>query len=222
MHPDEVAPVLDVHPPHEPMHGWRDFFLHLTTITIGLLIALGLEGLVEWRHHRHLVHEAEASLRQEIKSNEGSVAGMLEGAQKQEGVLKQDVVILQQMIANPKIQPHDLSISFQLTNLDDVSWKTAQNTGALSYMPYALAKDYAGLYYLQDEVDRTEKEGVRLTVLAAASFGNPEFTVPAMIVEKNKMRIDRIEAVQGQLYLLQSLLQGLDAQYKKFLNAHPE
>jgi hypothetical protein len=42
--------VLDVHPPHEPVHGWRDFFVHPATITIGLLIALSLEGCVEWRH----------------------------------------------------------------------------------------------------------------------------------------------------------------------------
>ena len=36
--------MLDVHPPHEKMHGFKDFLLHLLTITIGLLIALGLEG----------------------------------------------------------------------------------------------------------------------------------------------------------------------------------
>ncbi len=47
--------------------------LDLATITIGLLIALGLEGCVEWQHHRHLVHEAEASLRAEIKSNESTL-----------------------------------------------------------------------------------------------------------------------------------------------------
>ena len=33
--------MLDVHPPHGKMHGVGDFFLHLFTITVGLLIALG-------------------------------------------------------------------------------------------------------------------------------------------------------------------------------------
>jgi hypothetical protein len=222
MHPDEVVPVLDVHPPHEPMHGWRDFLLHLTTITIGLLIALGLEGLVEWQHHRHLVHEAEASLRQEIQSNERALAGILNNAEKQQGALKKDVVTLQQIIANPKFQPHDLTISFSLTSLDDVSWRTAQNTGAFAYMPYALAQEYAGLYYLQDQVDRAEQQGVRDTVLSASMFSNPEYTDRALIVEKNKKRIESIETVQGQLFLVQSLVKGLDEEYKKFLNAHPE
>jgi hypothetical protein len=221
MHSDEVVPVLDVHPPHEPMHGWRDFLLHLATITIGLLIALGLEGLVEWQHHRHLVHEAEASLRQEIQSNEGDLAGILDDVHKQQGELKQDVVILQQIIANPKIPPHGLSIAFRMSNLDDVSWKTAQNTGALSYMPYGLAQDYAGIYYLQEEFDRAQQEGMRSTTLAASMFANAEFTDPALIVEKNKNRIERIEAVQGQLFALESLVKGLDSEYKKFLAAHP-
>ena len=61
--------MLDVHAPHESVHGWRDFFVHLATITIGLLIALGLEGCVEWMHHRNLVKEVEVSLHDEIRNN---------------------------------------------------------------------------------------------------------------------------------------------------------
>ena len=61
--------MLDVHPPHEKVHGFKDFLLHILTITIGLLIALSLEGCVEWRHHRHLVAEARESLHEEIKAN---------------------------------------------------------------------------------------------------------------------------------------------------------
>ena len=45
--------MLDVHPPHAPTHTWRDFFIHIATITVGLLIAVGLEQAVEFLHHRH-------------------------------------------------------------------------------------------------------------------------------------------------------------------------
>ena len=76
--------MIDVHPPHEPMHGWRDFFLHLTTITIGLLIALSLEAAVEWQHHRHLAHEAEASLHSEIEHNANSIVGAIDDLHKQQ------------------------------------------------------------------------------------------------------------------------------------------
>ena len=70
--------MLDVHPPHEPLYNWRDFFVHLATITIGLLIALSLEGCVEWRHHRNLVREAEESLQREIRTNAGNLPGVLD------------------------------------------------------------------------------------------------------------------------------------------------
>ena len=40
--------MLDVHSPHKSPDSWREFFVHLATITIGLLIALGLEAAVEW------------------------------------------------------------------------------------------------------------------------------------------------------------------------------
>jgi hypothetical protein len=52
---DESPPMepamLDVHPPHQAIHGWRDFFIHIATIVVGLLIAVALEQTVEacWR-----------------------------------------------------------------------------------------------------------------------------------------------------------------------------
>jgi hypothetical protein len=48
----------------------KDFLLQLLTIAVGILIALSLDGLLEWRHHRHLVHEAEANLTAEIRENQ--------------------------------------------------------------------------------------------------------------------------------------------------------
>src|SRR2546423_7880667 len=87
-------PVLDVHPPHETVHGWRDFFVHLFTITIGLLIALSLEGCVEWRHHRHLVHEAETSLREEIRGNSEHISDAIDDLHKKQETLKHDIAVL--------------------------------------------------------------------------------------------------------------------------------
>ena len=39
--------MLDVHPAHHAASTWRDFFIHIITIVIGLLIAIGLEQTVE-------------------------------------------------------------------------------------------------------------------------------------------------------------------------------
>ena len=61
--------MLDVHPVHGKMAGFKDFLLHLFTITVGLLIALALEGWVERMHHHEIRDEADANLRQEIRDN---------------------------------------------------------------------------------------------------------------------------------------------------------
>jgi hypothetical protein len=63
--------MLDVHPPHHAATTWRDFFIHIATIVLGLLIAIGLEQTVEWMHHLHQRHVLEASLHAECEENKG-------------------------------------------------------------------------------------------------------------------------------------------------------
>src|SRR6202020_1957052 len=55
--PKEQAPMLDVHPAHHAASPWREFFIHIATIVIGLLIAVGLEQTVEYFHHEHQLHD---------------------------------------------------------------------------------------------------------------------------------------------------------------------
>jgi len=49
--------VPDVHPPEHTPHCWRDFFILIATIVVGLIIAVGLEQTVEYIHHRREVAE---------------------------------------------------------------------------------------------------------------------------------------------------------------------
>jgi hypothetical protein len=62
--------MLDVHPPHSPTHTWKDFLIHIATIVVGLLIAVGLEQTVEHFHHQHQSHELVAQLQTESESNQ--------------------------------------------------------------------------------------------------------------------------------------------------------
>ena len=55
--------MLDVHPPHESVHTWKGFFIHIATIVIGLIIAVGLEQAVELIHHHRQRHELLESLK---------------------------------------------------------------------------------------------------------------------------------------------------------------
>ena len=56
---------MHVHVP-KPLHGWKAFFNEIFVIVIGVLIALGLEQVVEWVHWQHQVEEGEGRLRLEL------------------------------------------------------------------------------------------------------------------------------------------------------------
>jgi hypothetical protein len=61
--------MLDVHPPHSPTHTWKDFFIHIATICVGLLIAIGLEQSVELLHQRHERHLLTEAMQGEARKN---------------------------------------------------------------------------------------------------------------------------------------------------------
>lgn len=215
--------MLDVHPPHDPLHGWRDFLIHLVTITIGLLIALSLEGLVEWRHHRHLVHDAEVSLHAEIQSNAQGMPDVLKDLRKRQDLLKQDVAVLKTVIKTHKLPDHSsIDIGFGIRTFDSVSWKTAQSTGALSYMPYDLAQEYSNIYATQDSLAASEQQAARDAIIALGPFLNAQDSEGDPTPEQAEAVKEKIEVLQGQILLVSSFMQNLDGEYKKFLAAHPD
>jgi hypothetical protein len=57
--------MLDVHAPHETVHTWKDFFVHIATIVVGLVIAVGIEQSVEAIRHRHERSDLRETLRRE-------------------------------------------------------------------------------------------------------------------------------------------------------------
>jgi hypothetical protein len=61
--------MIDVHPPHHAASTWRDFFIHIATIVVGLLIAISLEQTVEYFHHRHQRHQLQEDLHNEAEQN---------------------------------------------------------------------------------------------------------------------------------------------------------
>ena len=215
--------MLDVHPPHQAAHGPRDFFIHLFTITVGLLIALSLEGLVEWQHHRHLVHQAEQSLHTEIQNNSQGMSEALVNLHKEQESLKRDVTILKEVLKTRKFPKNgSMEIGFNIRGFHDVSWRTAQNTGALSYMPYDLAQQYSSIYAEQELLAAAEQQAARDTIISLSPMLNMTDTDPDPPPAQIESMQHQIEVLQGQLLLVDSFMKSLDTDYKQFLAAHHE
>jgi hypothetical protein len=58
---EEMPPVQPPAPAQKPPAG-RPLFRELITITLGVLIALSFENLVQWGHDRALVRQARATI----------------------------------------------------------------------------------------------------------------------------------------------------------------
>lgn len=208
--------MLDVHLPHGRLHGLRDFLLHLFTITVGLLIALALEAWVERLHHRHLVHEAEIGMHDEIASNARALPSLRQQVASERKELDSNLDVLKQIKAHPHDPHGQFSVTFRMQGFNDVTWKAAQSTGALALMPYSDAATYSGIYDTQNEVDREQREIVTSLMQVGAiviTKDKAESPSPAQI---DTMK-ERIGLVQFRLLLLSSVLDSLEKEYADYL-----
>ena len=202
---------MDVHPPHEPVHSWRDALTHLAIVTVGLFIALMLEAVVEYVHHRHLVHEARENIRQEMEDNHKAAQQDIVAVQGDSDRITAAIRTLQQMQAGVKGQ-HSLDFHISFNNPSDAAWSSARDTGALSYMPYKEVQAYADLYNLQGIVNT---QAIKILQVEAENFA------PIIVAQDDtKFSPGQYQAMlQGSavtvtdLYILKQELQQLDQQY---------
>lgn len=177
---------MEVHAPHQPIMSKKEFFVHLLAITIGLLIAVGIEGCVEMYREHSLVKEARQTLREEIQYNSDRMAEALPDIEKERAAIDQNIKYLTRILEDPKskeAQHGSLSANFATVGLNDTAWKTAQATNALSFMPYAEAQRYSDIYGsqkdFQDQENKlVEDEAQLLGVFAKTDFGHGDVTPP--------------------------------------------
>jgi hypothetical protein len=154
--------MLDVHPPHAPTHTWKDFFIHLATITIGLLIAIGLEQTVEFFHHRQQRATLEQELRVESLRN---LTIALENIQTVEDHLAPLTAEYGewQHAAQQGRKPRSLDLPIDALNNRSARpavsvWTIAQQNGTLELLPHPEAQRYVRVYSVGQmcsvEIDR--------------------------------------------------------------------
>ena len=152
--------MIDVHAPEHRIGGVRDFFIHLFTITCGLLIALGLEGSVEAMHHRHQRQEAEATIREELEANRAELIAAQATRTDELKKLAAAILYAEARVAGKDIPAQEVALSFSEDVPKDAAWRTASATGVMQYINYERAETYAACYKEQDEYSRMEQQAV--------------------------------------------------------------
>src|ERR1700722_14743944 len=137
--------MLDVHPAHHAASTWRDFFIHLATIVLGLLIAIGLEQTAEYFHHLHQRHQLEADLREEGLSNQATQPAMLRYLELEESIALDELAVINAMRdghlkAMPAMPPTYAARSAEIHRLTysppaRAVWRAAQQSQTLALLP---------------------------------------------------------------------------------------
>ncbi len=146
----ESASMLEAHAPHEAIHTWKSFSIHIAAIAVGLLIAIGLEQTVEYVHHRHQLREAREELSVELQDNRRQLARNLDAVRKFKTQLDTAMALLRAAQASRDPSFPKLEYSWYSSNgiawPENGAWQTLRQSGSLTLMPHDELKRYTYLY----------------------------------------------------------------------------
>ena len=127
--------MLDVHPPTATIHGWKDFFIHIATITIGLLIAIALEQTVEYVHHLDQLATVRQELSAELSDNRQVMKRNLAMVNAVRAKLDSNMALLRASQLSHATFNGKLDYSYNFYRTPDGAWQAAKEKSAFGLMP---------------------------------------------------------------------------------------
>ncbi|MES2392294.1 MAG: hypothetical protein V4555_11680 [Acidobacteriota bacterium] len=233
--------MLDVHPPHHPTHTWQDFFIHIATICVGLLIAIGLEQAVESIHHHHQREFLEDQMHEESVQNLDLVRAQILFCSERHAYLNDSIRALQnatpdggQLIVTLPLDTVSLPSSSQglLISPSRGTWTVAKAAGTVALLPADTAKVYARLELVNDFEQTAENAlGDSAATLASTRLkdhangnGHPLRLTPAQVDDLLKSFGDASEATANfhfRLVVLEGALEAVGAHATTLQQMYP-
>ena len=164
---------MDIHPPKHPIVSVRTFLIELFTVTCGIVIALGLEGLIVAHHEAGLRRQAEREFRAEIAANRSRLDTVLKAEPTASAMIETLLAYGTERLAHhPASLPKDLTITRSFSLLPNDAWQTALATQAIGQLSF---DEVRGLSALQDGVVvfNDFETRAREQWIGIAAFGDP-------------------------------------------------
>jgi hypothetical protein len=213
---------MEIHPPKKPFHSLREFLRELVTIIAGILIALSFDGLLAWRHHSNLAHEASANIITEVRENQKELSNEEKDLAKMQQQSQTLIEMVHKVESNRNTRVHEFQLVWSFAELHATSWDTAARTGALSYMPYAEVKRYSEIYDLQRSFVDLQQRGLASALdvegLVTLMGRNPKTLSPAELADAER----RLGIAMSNVRAMQQLAAVLETRYVELLGAGKE
>ncbi len=150
--------MIDVHAPHETAHTWTDFFIHIATIVVGLVIAIGLEQTVEHIHQHYQLRETREALARERDANRADVQFDMQRWIFAAAEFRNDLVVLNYVRQHPgaaqSTLPGDLLWDQAAFRFEQAVWNAAQQNGLVRLMPIDEANRNLNFYQVLDGISK--------------------------------------------------------------------
>ncbi|HET9364724.1 MAG TPA: hypothetical protein VFP71_06975 [Candidatus Angelobacter sp.] len=195
---------MEIHTPDKPIHSKKEFMFHMFTVVLGILIALALDGLVTWGHHKMLVREARTRIAMELRQNQETVARAAKEIKAREQQLQNIISAVKEIEKTHKIKEQSLGFDFSSYELYSTAWKTASVSGAVTYMDYEELKNYTDAY--DDQQDFTTLQN-----LAFPMVGELLAAMQMLGSDISRVPPNKLDEVQRQAVRLLSIEEGLES-----------
>jgi hypothetical protein len=150
---------MDIHGPAGPTRSLKDFAVHIGIVTIGILIALSLEGIRETIYVHRAVREARENFRVEIGENQKNIRRELENARAMQAQIQKIVVDLPDLRQHPdQFAARIAMIKPSFYFFSSSRWDSALSTGALGHMKVEEINRYAASNFLVHDYSALEAQ----------------------------------------------------------------
>jgi hypothetical protein len=140
---------MEIHGPEGPTNSFKDFAIHIVIVTIGILIALGLEGVREMIYEHHTVRDARENFQAEFHANRTNLDKELINDKK-------TLAQLDSIIADlPKLKLNPSALAQRVADLGPSGyffassrWESALSSGAVGHMSVDEVNRYAEVNFM--------------------------------------------------------------------------
>jgi hypothetical protein len=157
--------MLDVHPILAPVHAWRDFFVHIATIVVGLCIAVGIQQTVEIVHHHYQLAELRRALRFEREDNYKTLAANTTAWRWGTAELQNNLLVFQYLQQHPGTPQEKLPgvLLWRTSNYEfsSAAWDAAHQSGLIALLPNEEIEANSAVYSFLKRVNDIQYESAR-------------------------------------------------------------
>ena len=186
---------MDIHPPEGPTRSFKDFAIHILIVTIGIVIALGLEGIRERVHEHNSLVDTRRTFRLELEADRRNLVNETANVQDTSAEVDRVLSDYAQLIKDPgQLQKRVDDIKPGFYAFSGTAWGAASSSGILAYMKTDEENRFADAYFSVEAYQPISRQAL-LDFTAVNSFfdSRPSLSPQDAVEGEQRLRTFRFD-----------------------------